>query len=260
MTNDSLEPVLKLNKSIGETPLECINRYKAENPEYQNSKTAYAGRLDPMAEGLLLVLVGDECKNRDEYQGMDKVYEFDVLLGVSTDTYDTLGIVNDLEDKIVEKVPLSSLPNNLSEVLEKVSGITEQEYPAYSSFHVEGKPLWWWAKNNKLGEIEIPKKEVEIKDFKVNRVYEITAEELLDIVKDRTGKVTGDFRQDEIIESWEKNLSKFDKGSILPILSFEVEVTSGTYVRSIAKYIGEILGVPSLAYRIQRTSIGEYKL
>ena len=60
--------ILKLYKNRGETPLECINRFKKENPEYQKEKMTYAGRLDPLAEGLLLVLVGEECKNKPPHQ------------------------------------------------------------------------------------------------------------------------------------------------------------------------------------------------
>ena len=55
-----MEKILKLNKKMSETPLECIQRWKKENPEYVEEKMTYAGRLDPMAEGELLVLVGEE--------------------------------------------------------------------------------------------------------------------------------------------------------------------------------------------------------
>ena len=102
--NNDLKKVLYLNKEIGETPLECINRFKAENPSYKDERIAYAGRLDPLASGVLLCLVGDECKNRDEYQSLSKIYSFWFVPHIETDSYDVLGKVvsNNLSLKKLE--------------------------------------------------------------------------------------------------------------------------------------------------------------
>lgn len=70
--------ILSLYKELGETPLECLQRFKAEHPEYMEAKMTYLGRLDPMAEGLLLVLVGN-TKDKEKYLSLDKTYEFEVL-------------------------------------------------------------------------------------------------------------------------------------------------------------------------------------
>ena len=56
-----------LNKEIGETPLECMERFRLSKGLDPLLPMTYAGRLDPMAEGVLLVLVGEECKNKDKY-------------------------------------------------------------------------------------------------------------------------------------------------------------------------------------------------
>lgn len=96
--------VLTLYKPVGATPLDVLYELQERNPGYKDVRLAYAGRLDPMAEGLLLVLVGDECKRRDHYQKLDKIYEFEVLFGVSTDTYDILGKITSTKHQI---------PNNL---------------------------------------------------------------------------------------------------------------------------------------------------
>ena len=58
--------VLNLYKKVGETPLECIKRFQSDHPEYQGEKMTYAGRLDPLASGVLLVLVGKECKQKEK--------------------------------------------------------------------------------------------------------------------------------------------------------------------------------------------------
>jgi tRNA U55 pseudouridine synthase TruB len=72
--------------------LEVLENFKEENPKYKEIKFAYAGRLDPMAEGQLLILVGDTCKERDKYLNLDKEYEFEILLGLKSDTKDLLGL------------------------------------------------------------------------------------------------------------------------------------------------------------------------
>ena len=89
---------LKLDKKSGETPLECINRFKVNNPEYKNDKMTYAGRLDPLASGVLLVLVGEECKNKEEYLKLDKEYELTILFGFKTDSFDILGMIDEKKD------------------------------------------------------------------------------------------------------------------------------------------------------------------
>ena len=87
-----------LQKKKGETPLECLERYRALHPELAKEKMTYAGRLDPMAEGELLILIGGECKEKEKYLGLDKEYEVDVLFGFKTDTGDVLGKVTEVSD------------------------------------------------------------------------------------------------------------------------------------------------------------------
>lgn len=80
-----------LEKAVGETPLSCAEAFRSNHPELDGVSMAYAGRLDPMASGKLLVLLGDECKNQTAYHGLDKEYEFSVLLGIGSDSHDVLG-------------------------------------------------------------------------------------------------------------------------------------------------------------------------
>ena len=83
--------MLFINKPNGMTPLEVVNKIKTQNLELINKKITYAGRLDPLAHGLLLLLVGEETKNRNAYLSLRKIYEFEMILGFETDTYDILG-------------------------------------------------------------------------------------------------------------------------------------------------------------------------
>jgi tRNA pseudouridine55 synthase len=73
-----------------------INLYKKmreQRRDLWNETLSYAGRLDPMAEGVLLCLVGSANARREAYLDLNKEYILDVLFGFSTDTYDILGKV-----------------------------------------------------------------------------------------------------------------------------------------------------------------------
>src|SRR3989338_4911372 len=86
-----MKGIIILNKKEGETPLAALEAFRRKNKEYANTKLTYAGRLDPMASGLLLLLAGEEIKNKEKYLNLDKEYEFEILFGFQTDTYDILG-------------------------------------------------------------------------------------------------------------------------------------------------------------------------
>ncbi len=249
----SKQAVLTLYKKRGQTPLECIQDFKKENPEYKDDKMTYAGRLDPLAEGLLLVLVGEECKNKEKYLGLDKEYEVDILFGFSTDTYDVLGKVvgvSETDNFRIEKV---------KEAIQNSVGKFTQKYPAFSSKTIKGKSLFSLFKSGELDEEEIPTKDVEIKGIEVLGNRTITREDLLKDIQDSIALVSGDFRQKEILDIW--NITYGRKlYSIYHIVSIKVLCTSGTYMRSLANTIGEKVGIPASAYRIRRNRVGEYLL
>src|SRR3989344_2750066 len=116
-----------LYKHRGETPLERIHRFRAEKPKFKDQKFTYLGRLDPMAEGVLLVASGEDVKKKDEFLGLDKEYEFTILFGFATDTYDVLG-------KIVRVEKLQNLnENEVRKVASIYKGEREQKYPPFSS-------------------------------------------------------------------------------------------------------------------------------
>lgn len=55
-------------------------------------KTAHTGTLDPMAEGVIIVLLGEERYKKYELAGLKKTYEFEISFGFETDTFDGLGL------------------------------------------------------------------------------------------------------------------------------------------------------------------------
>ena len=120
-------------------------------------KVGHTGTLDPLAEGLLILTVGNATRIQELITEKDKEYIATMKLGIKTDTYDT-------EGKIIDQ---KEVPNNLNieEVLNSYIKKYNQEVPIYSSIKVNGKKLYEYARENI--EVELPKREVEIKDIKL---------------------------------------------------------------------------------------------
>jgi len=242
-----LKKVILINKKEGETPLEALEVFRSKNKSYKSLPMTYAGRLDPIAEGLLLLLAGEECKEKDKYLGLDKEYEFKVLFGFSTDTYDILGKV--LKTKSIENLDIKKIKKEL----QKLKGKVVQKYPMYSSRTVSGKPLFSYARDNI--KVEIPEKEVTIKKLSIEKLERMNNTKLLKNIEKRIKKVKGDFRQKEILKIWKEKLKSKNKYFIG---SFNIKCSSGTYVRSIANLLGNDLDIPSLAFSIKRTKLGKW--
>ena len=242
--------ILKLYKELGETPLECLHRFKAANPAYAETKMTYLGRLDPMAEGALLVLAGN-TKEKEKYLSLDKTYEFEVLWGFKTDTYDTLGLIEGTGDfpKKLEK--------KMKSLMDKIQSKTTQEYPAYSSKTVSGKSLFMWARENLIEEIDIPTRSIKI--FAIEHVHTrlVSGKDILNEALNRISKVQGDFRQEKIRSGWQNALIARPREDFL-ISKFRIDVSSGTYIRGLANEMGKILGTGALAWSIKRTRVGGY--
>ena len=73
-----MKNVINFYKKVGITPLQAINQFKSKNPKYKSKKIGYAGRLDPMAEGVLLFLVEEEGKKISNYLKLNKEYNANI--------------------------------------------------------------------------------------------------------------------------------------------------------------------------------------
>ncbi len=246
-----MKKVIILDKKEGQSPLEALELFRSKNKEYQNSKMTYAGRLDPMASGLLLILVDEKIKEKEEFLSLNKEYYFEVLFGFASDTYDILGEVGDVSFSDIKKRELRS---EIKEKLKNFNGKIYQKYPPFSSKTVKGKPLFAYARSGE--KVERPKRLVEIKKLKLLKIRKINGKELLKEIKERIDTVNGDFRQEEIKLVWE-NVILEDRDYFLANL--KIKCSTGAYVRDIANSLGEELGTLALAYRIKRTKIGKYK-
>jgi tRNA pseudouridine55 synthase len=245
--------VLNLYKQLGETPRERLERLRVQKPHYEHEVLSYAGRLDPMAEGVMLALVGSANKRRDAYLELSKEYVLDILFGFSTDTYDVLGRV--IETGEYEGIERDVVQKGLNEF----RGHIEQEYPPYSSKTVEGKSLFEWARSSALSSLVMPSRSVTIHHIDVEALYKVPEAMLLAYIEDGVSRVTGDFRQEEVLRLWKRHLKK-EGDREFPAASVRIECTSGTYARSVAHGLGKELGVPALALHILRTKVGEYSV
>lgn len=250
-----------LDKKVGQTPLMALEALRREQIELKDVPLTYAGRLDPMAEGKLLVLIGEECKNQEAYRGLDKEYEIEILLDVGSDTGDALGVVSysGYETRIDSK--------HLARILALEVGARKRPYPPYSSKPVDGKPLFLHALSGTLNEITIPEHVEFIHRISYQGSYELSLEELregiaqfLSLVPKQTeeSKQLGrDFRITEVRESWNALFSRVPARGFR-VLRLRVVCGSGAYMRTLAERVGKALGTQALALRIKRTKIGKY--
>lgn len=247
------EKTILAYKPIGFTPLEAINYIKDKHQEYARNKLGYAGRLDPMAEGLLLLLIDEENKNKVEYERLTKTYKFSCTFGIETDTLDVLGVITHVDTNY----PVDTIHIALQDKLQLVQGDVVLPYPLYSAKRVKGKPLYYWARRNKLQEITIPTVRVHISTISLGGFREITGKDLGEEAISRIQRVRGDFRQDEIINSWEKFMNDYSSEKFVTA-EITAEVSAGTYIRSICQRLGQVLNTSAIATNINRIAIRDY--
>ena len=133
-------------KPVGITSAKVTNRIKAvlrevarkRSPEVagERIKVGHGGTLDSEASGVLVIGVGEGCKQLESFLSCDKCYECVGKLGEATDTFDSDG-------SLVEAAPWDHVTeSDLSEALrERFSGTISQTPPVYSAIKHEGKRL-----------------------------------------------------------------------------------------------------------------------
>src|SRR3989344_1981262 len=246
--------IINLYKRIGETPKERLERFKKENPLYADATLSYAGRLDPMSEGVLLALVDEENKKRTQYLSFTKDYVCEILWGFSTDTYDILGITHSTPFSFPETFDVL-----VEEEVKKLHDETPQHFPAYPSKPVLGKPLFQWAREGKINEIEIPLKDIHVENAYVVSHNAMHGKVLLSAIEEKISKISGNFRQDDIVREWRKTLAG-KEGETFRTTSVFFSVTSGTYIRGLVHLLGQNLACGATILSLTRTRVGEYAI
>jgi len=241
-----------LYKPVSLTPLQAIEKFKEQNPEYKSAKISYPGRLDPMAEGLLILLVENENKKMIQYMKLNKEYQAQIIFGFGTDSYDILGIAQ--PDKNIKLEP-----QVIKKKIKELKGSYNQTLPAYSSYKIKGKALFHYARTNQLDKIKLPKKTIQIKDLKINSIHTITGNKLLKQITTKINNLKGDFRQEEILKKW-NSLLKTNLEEKYTVADITLSCSTGTYIRSIADDLGKRLNTSAILINLKRTKIGNYNL
>lgn len=128
--------VLVADKPRGPSSTQLLGRVRYL---YGAAKAGHGGTLDPMATGLLPILLGDATKFAQEGLDADKAYEAELLLGITTST-------GDAEGEVLETRPVEVSREAVLAVLPRFTGSLEQCPPMYSALKHQGKPLYAYAR------------------------------------------------------------------------------------------------------------------
>lgn len=148
--------ILIINKELGMTSRDVINKLCRI---LNTKKIGHTGTLDPIAEGVLVVCVGNTTKLCEVLTSTYKEYIATIKLGIQTDTLDITGnILKEIKPDILTK---EEITNTLNSFL----GESIQETPIYSAVKVNGKKLYEYAREGK--EVELPKRNINIKSIEL---------------------------------------------------------------------------------------------
>lgn len=202
-----MQGLLLLNKPQNITSFSAVSTVKRVA---QEKRVGHTGTLDPMATGVLPVLLGRATALSSLMLDADKKYIATVKLGVVTDSDDITG--NILSEKQVDVTE-----ERLNDALKHFSGVIKQKPPMYSAIKKDGVRLYKLAREGKTA--EIPEREVEILNIKL--------------------------------------LSPLNSNNEFKI---ETHVSKGTYIRSLARDIGEYLGCGATLTSLCRTFASGFEL
>lgn len=185
-------------------------------------KMGHTGTLDVDATGLLVCLMGNATKYQDYFKDEKKVYEGELVFGLSTDTDDIHGkILKEADVNITADNTASNTTNNinrsqLENTIKNFIGDIDQIPPMYSSKKVDGKKLISLARKGEVIEREASK----IKIFNIDLI--------------------NDFYEKEV------------NGKKYKTIKIKVECSKGTYIRSLCRDIGDALSVPASMGELRR--------
>lgn len=218
--------VLPINKPAGPTSHDVVQIARRALNE---RAIGHTGTLDPAADGLLLLCVGPYTKLVPYLTQASKTYRGKIALGLETTTDDKEGaptMSGDASALVVERVRTFS---------SKFEGDIEQIPPRYAAVKVAGKKLYEYARENQ--EVVIEPRPVTVHSFKLGNM------ELMD----------------PPAELMEKN-PDLDVPAKIAMIDFETSVSSGTYVRALARDLGRELGCGGYLASLTRTAVGRFSL
>lgn len=157
-----MDGIIIINKPQGCTSHDIVHKAK----KIFNEKVGHTGTLDPMATGVLPLLIGKGTLCSKYLIEHDKIYKAKIQLGVKTDTADQ-------EGNIIEKSQVNDSIFNIEKIkntLKNMIGKNLQTPPIYSAIKVKGKKLYEYARKGE--NVEIPKREITIYDIELTNIDE----------------------------------------------------------------------------------------
>lgn len=235
-----------------ETMVICMDRIRREATIPPEVKITYAGRLDPMAEGLVLFLCGDMRYQKDQFLKLDKQYRVQFFLGYQTDTCDILGIIKRNETPFTDEITIRTI-----ESFQKPETFIQQ-FPDYSSRKILGKPLFVYAKNNSVDTIPKQSHNVNLYRYEDFKKIVMGKDDFIFKAMNDVSQVIGNFRQNEILQSWQQVANSFSNQ--MTIYEVSVMVSSGFYIRQWVSDLGHFLSTGAVTFGIVRDTLGLFTM
>jgi tRNA U55 pseudouridine synthase TruB len=244
--------MLRIYKPIGKTCGEVVDAIP--------QKAAYCGRLDPMAHGQMLCLIGPEAANVKKHLQHDKTYEFRFVTGISTDTTDVMGLFNnenyqdeiDLND-IIEYIKNMAINKKFPQKYHKFSSFMPKEKINISIDTSKRKPLWYWSTNNLICPDYY--KDVMIYSLNIDHIKEIKLKDVITEALHNLHQVTnpGEFRLEQIIYNWQH--INAEREQTLTEFKITIKVSSGFYIRQFVQDIADHFKAKLMVLEIHRSSV-----
>lgn len=221
-------------RGLGSTQAVGLVKRVLRQGGYAKTKVGHGGTLDPLAEGVLPIALGEATKLAGRMLDSDKIYEFTIQFGEETDTLDTEGEVVHRSDR---RPPMAAI----AAVLEHFSGEIEQAPPAFSAIKVGGKRAYDLARTGE--EVEMKTRQVTIHDLRLLAEREDAAL--------RSSFATTSGRPDP-----------YDPQAPLELadcVTLIAHVSKGTYIRSLARDIAHALGTVGHVTYLRRVKAGPFR-
>lgn len=147
--------IILIDKPAGMSSFGVVARVRRVLSKQQGKKVkvGHTGTLDPFATGLMILVIGKECRNAGNYSKLDKVYEATIRLGQTSTTGDPEG---ELTDVSTDTPDLASVKMTL----EKFVGQITQKPPIYSAIKINGQRAYKLARAGET--IDMPERQIEI--------------------------------------------------------------------------------------------------
>ena len=234
--------VLPIDKPYRWTSADVIRKVKYAAIRHfgkKNLKVGHAGTLDPLATGILLVCIGPATRRAEELQRSRKRYLAGVSFGATTPSYD-------LEKPIDHEYPVDGVSeDSLRAVLPNFLGEQDQVAPLFSAKSVDGVRVYETAR--KLFKQGLPVEDTGILQANRITIYDI---KLVGF---------GPAPQQQIVDDGVGRIRVADiSGRILPTAMIDVECSKGTYIRALARDLGEALGSGAFLSSLRRIGNGGY--